>query len=58
MAPPTASGDVSPVNSNSWTPSAELTPNADRINRVAITNVGVLITNSDRAVMTRSLSRY
>ena len=46
-APPIASGEVSPVNSNSWTPSTELAPKADRISRVAITNTGVLMTSSD-----------
>ena len=58
QAPPIASGDVSPVYSNSWTPSIELTRSAARIRRFAMTNTGVLITNSDSTVMTRSDRRY
>ena len=35
-----------------------VTPKADRISRLAITKTGVLMTSSDSAVITRSLSRY
>ena len=58
MTPPTASGDVSPVYSNSCTPSTELTRSAPRISRLARTNAGVLMTSSDSTVMTRSDSWY
>ena len=52
-----ASGDVSPVYSNNWTPSTELTRNAARISRLATTKTGVLINNSDNTVMTRTFSK-
>ena len=58
QVPPIASGEVSPVYSKICTPRTEFTRSAARINRLAITNVGVLITRSDSRVMTRSDSRY
>ncbi len=56
--PPTASGDVSPVYSNSCTPSIEFTFSAPRISRLAITNVGALMISSEATVMARSEKRY
>ena len=41
--------------SNSCTPRTEFTRCAARINRVAMTNTGVLSSSSDSTVMTRSL---
>ena len=44
--------------SNNCTPRIEFTPSAARINRFAMTNTGVLISNSESTVIARSLSRY
>ena len=44
--------------SNNCTPRIEFTRSAARINRLAMTNTGVLSNSSDSTVMTRSESRY